>query len=164
MTNNDLMWLKNHYTKIKTIKAGESFEDLQPLKAMIGEARIVGLGENTHGSREVFMMKHRLVEFLATEMGFNIFAIEANMPEAYKLNDYVLNNNDYVLNNDGYPKSLLKGMYFWTWNTQEVLDLINWMRQFNSKGVAKIQFTGFDMQYYMGALQNIADYSNLSDP
>jgi erythromycin esterase len=161
--NNELMWLKNHFTELKTAKAGESFEDLQPLKELIGDARIVGLGENTHGSREVFMMKHRLVEFLATEMGFNIFAIEANMPEAYKINDYVV-NNDFVVKNGVDPKSLMKGMYFWTWNTQEVLNMINWMRQFNSGRTAKIQFTGFDMQYYMGALQNISDYSNLADP
>lgn len=106
-------------------------------------------------------MKHRLVEFLVTEMGFNIFAIEANMPEAYRINKYIM--SDLVLDNYDYPKSLLKGMYFWTWNTQEVLDMINWMRQFNKRGAEKIQFTGFDMQYYMGAMQNIADYSNLSD-
>lgn len=163
VTNKELMWLKNHYTKLNTAKAGDSFEDLQPLKSMIGEARIVGLGENTHGSKEVFMMKHRLVEFLVTEMGFNIFAIEANMPEAYKLNNYIL-NHDFVTDNQYDSKSLLKGMYFWTWNTQEVLDMVNWMKQFNMRGNAQIQFTGFDMQYYMGALQNISDYSNLSDP
>jgi erythromycin esterase len=157
VTNKELKWLKNHYTKLETYKAGESFEDLQPLKAMIGGARVVGLGENTHGSREVFMMKHRLVEFLATEMGFNIFAIEANMPEAYKLNDYILTN--YYVPNDSIPKALLRGMYFWTWNTQEVLDMIKWMRQFNTTRTSKLQFTGFDMQYYMGALQNIANYS-----
>jgi erythromycin esterase len=163
VTNKELMWLKNHFTELKTTKAGEGFEDLQPLKELIGDSRIVGLGENTHGSKEVFMMKHRLVEFLATEMGFNIFAIEANMPEAYKINDYVVDNN-FVIKNGADPKSLLKGMYFWTWNTQEVLNMINWMKQFNSRGTAKIQFTGFDMQYYMGALQNISDYSNLADP
>jgi erythromycin esterase len=89
-------------------------------------------------------------------MGFNIFSIEANMPEAYKL-------NNYVLGNEGDPKELLKGMYFWTWNTQEVLDMIRWMRQFNGIGSKKIQFTGFDMQYYMGSLQNIIEYATKSD-
>ena len=55
------------------------------------------------------------------EMGFTIFSIEANMPEAYAV-------NNYVLNGVGDPKQLLQGMYFWTWNTQEVLDMILWMR------------------------------------
>jgi erythromycin esterase len=152
-TNKELSWLKNNYTPINTVKAGSGFEDLLPLKQMIGNARIVGLGENTHGSSEVFLMKHRLVEFLATEMGFNIFSIEANMPEAYKL-------DNYIIKGEGDPKSLLKGMYFWTWNTQEVLDMIYWMKQFNTNGTTKIHFTGFDMQYYMGSVQNLTDYAN----
>jgi erythromycin esterase len=101
-------------------------------------------------------MKHRLVEFLATEMGFTIFSIEANMPEAYKLNDYVLYGT-------GDPKMLLKGMYFWTWNTQEVLDMVEWMREFNKSGKGKIQFTGFDMQMIAGALNNLSDYAKKHD-
>ena len=43
------------------------------------------------------------------------------MPETYRLNDYVLNGT-------GDPAKLLKGMYFWTWDTQEVLAMIAWMR------------------------------------
>ena len=69
----ELKWLKNHIVRIKTVQAGNGFDDLEPIKKIIGDARIVGLGENTHGSSEVFQMKHRLVEFLASEMGFTIF-------------------------------------------------------------------------------------------
>ncbi len=53
------------------------------------ERRIVSLGESTHGSREIFQMKHRMLEFLVTEMGFSIFSIEASMPESYAVGDYV---------------------------------------------------------------------------
>src|SRR5262249_1130448 len=95
--------------------------------------------EGTHGTSEFFRMKHRMLEYLATEMGFTIFSIEANMPEAYLVNDYVLNGT-------GDPRKLLQGMYFWTWNTQEVLDMIFWMREFNQSGEGRVQFTGFDMQ------------------
>ncbi len=84
-------------------------------------------------------MKHRITRYLASEMGFTVFAIEANMPEAYRVNDYVLTGH-------GDPKALLDGMYFWTWNTHEVLDMIEWMRAFNAGGKGRIQFTGFDMQ------------------
>src|SRR5690349_24508296 len=83
-------WIKEHAVPLKTAQAGAGFEDLQPLKKIIGDARIVSLGESTHGSRQIFQMKHRLVEFLASEMGFTIFSIEANMPESYRLNGYVL--------------------------------------------------------------------------
>lgn len=152
----ELNWLQTHSTKIKTVQAENGFDDLQPLKQMIGNARIVGLGENTHGSSEVFKMKHRLIVFLATEMDFTIFSIEADMPEAYKLNDYVIYGK-------GDPKVLLKGMNKWQWDTQEILDLIEWMRKFNSGGKGRIQFTGFDMQPISGALETISNFAEKHD-
>jgi erythromycin esterase-like protein len=121
------------------VEAGRGFDDMQRLKRVVGDARIVSLGEATHGTREFFQLKHRLLEFLATEMGFTIFSIEANLPEAYRMNDYVLTGS-------GDPRQLLRGMYFWTWDTEEVLDMILWMRRFNASGRGPLQFTGFDMQ------------------
>lgn len=50
-------------------------------------------------------------------MGFNLFAIEASWPEANRL-------NRYVHTGEGNPAVLLSGPYFWTWNTQEVLNMI----------------------------------------
>ena len=132
-------WIRANAIRLNTPEAGHGFDDMQPLKKVIGDARVVELGEATHGTREFFQLKHRMLEFLATQMGFTIFSIEANMPEAYKLNDYVLTGK-------GDPKELLKGMYFWTWDTEEVLDMILWMRKFNESGKGRIEFTGFDMQ------------------
>ena len=132
-------WLAANAIRLNTVEAGHGFVDMQPLKKIIGDARIVSLGEATHGSREFFQLKHRMLEFLATEKGFTIFSIEANMPEAYRLNDYVLNGT-------GDPATLIKGMYFWTWTTEEVLDMVLWMREFNKSGKGRVQFTGFDMQ------------------
>jgi erythromycin esterase-like protein len=132
-------WIAANAVRLKTPEAGNGFADMEPLKKVIGNARIVSLGEATHGTREFFQLKHRMLEFLAAEMGFTIFSIEANMPEAYRL-------NDYVLNGVGDPAKLLKGMYFWTWDTQEVLEMIQWMREFNKSGKGRVQFTGFDMQ------------------
>src|SRR5688572_2644001 len=83
-------WVRSTAIRLQTVEAGRGFADLQPLKRVVGNARIVSLGEATHGTREFFQLKHRLLEFLATEMGFTIFSIEANLPEAYRLNDYVL--------------------------------------------------------------------------
>ena len=103
-------WLRRNAIPIQTVEAGHGFADLQPLDKIVGDARIVALGEATHGTREFFQLKHRLIEYLATQQGFTMFSIEANMPEAYRL-------NDYVLRGVGDPKRLLKGMYFWTWNT-----------------------------------------------
>src|SRR4051812_9479960 len=150
-------WVRTHAVPLTTPVAGHGFADMQPLKKMIGDARIVSLGEATHGSREFFQMKHRMLEFLASEMGFTIFSIEANMPEAYRLNDFVLNGT-------GDPAKLIKGMYFWTWDTQEVLDMVLWMRQFNQSGKGRVEFTGFDMQTPNVAVQIVRDFAAKADP
>jgi len=144
-------WIASHAIRLTTPEAGHGFSDMQPLKKAIGNARIVALGEATHGTREFFQLKHRMLEFLASEMGFTIFSIEANMPEAYQL-------NDYVLNGQGDPARLLKGMYFWTWDTEEVLAMIRWMREFNQSGKGRVEFTGFDMQTPTVAARIVGDF------
>lgn len=156
-TPEQIAWLKKNAIVFNTAEAGSGFEDLMPLKELIGEARIVALGEGTHGTREFFQMKHRLVEFLAGEMGFTIFSIEANMPEAYRVNEYVQTGK-------GDPAKLLGGMYFWTWNTQEVLDMIHWMRRFNESGKGRIEFTGFDMQFPDVAMRIVQDFVRKVEP
>ena len=149
-------WMRANAIRLSTPVAGHGFEDMQPLKKVVGNARIVELGEATHGTREFFQLKHRMLEFLAAEMGFTIFSIEANMPEAYRLNDYVLTGK-------GDPKQLLKGMYFWTWDTEEVLDMIQWMRKFNESGKGRVEFTGFDMQTPNVALDIVRDFTQKYD-
>lgn len=52
----------------------------------------------------------------------------------------------------------LDGIYFWTWNTQEVLDMIEWMREFNTSGLGEIQFLGFDMQTPDVAMANVETF------
>ena len=149
-------WMRANAIPLATPQAGHGFADMQPLKKVVGNARVVELGEATHGTREFFQLKHRMLEFLATEMGFTIFSIEANMPEAYRLNDYVLTGK-------GDPKQLLKGMYFWTWDTEEVLDMILWMRKFNESGKGRVEFTGFDMQTPNVALEIVRDFAKKYD-
>jgi erythromycin esterase len=126
---------------------------------MVGSARVVGLGEGTHGTREFFLLKHRLLEFLVSEMGFTHFAIEATWPES---NDV----NRYVLTGEGDPAKLLANLYFWTWNTQEVLDLIKWMRRWNETALAdrRVQFVGFDMQFPGAAMDTVTEFVQRVDP
>jgi erythromycin esterase-like protein len=132
-------WMRHVAHPFETAEPRDDQKDLAFLERLVGKARIVALGEGTHGTHEFFTMKHRITRYLATRMGFTVFAIEANMPETYKMNDYVLTGH-------GDPRALLDGMYFWTWNTREVLDLVEWMRAYNVSGRGRMQFTGFDMQ------------------
>ena len=150
-------WVEANAIPLKAVEAGNGFSDMEPLDKVVGDARIVSLGEATHGTREFFQLKHRMIEYLATRKGFTIFSIEANMPEAYRL-------NKFVLDGQGDPKQLLKGMYFWTWDTEEVLDMILWMREFNKSGKGRIEFTGFDMQTPTLPIQTVRDFLLAHDP
>jgi len=155
--NSQTEWINKNSIELNYVTAGHGFDDLKPLKGLIGDARIVGLGECTHGSSEIFTMKHRLLEFLVKEKGFTIFSIEANMPEAYALNECIIDGK-------GDPKKLLAGMYFWTWNTQEVLNMIEWMKKYNETATNKLSFTGFDMQIPDVAVKILRDYLILHNP
>lgn len=146
-------WLKTHAMPLKAVDAGHGSDDLQGLKPLIGDARIVAMGECTHGSGEIFRMKHRLLEFLVTEMGFRIFAIEANLPEANIMNEYVLYGK-------GTAEKGLDALYFWTWHTKEVLEMAKWMRAYNIAHPDKmVQFAGFDMQFSKGACDNLTQFA-----
>ncbi len=142
-----------------TPEAGHGFDNMRALRQVIGDARVVALGEATHGTREFFQLKHRMLEFLVAEMGFEVFAIEANAPECLAVNDYVLNGR-------GDPRRALAGLGFWTWYTEEVLEMIQWMRQWNADPlhVRKVKFTGFDMQSPQASARAVASYLQKWDP
>jgi len=146
-----LAWIRASAIPITTVNAGNGFADLEPLRRVIGDARIVSLGEATHGTREFFQLKHRLLEFCVSELGFTIFGIEASYPECLRVNDYVLHGT-------GNPAEALAGTRFWTWDTEEVLALIAWMREWNSTHERHVKFYGFDMQFPTEAALGVLDY------
>jgi hypothetical protein len=103
-------------------------------------------------------MNHRLIEFLVSEMGFTMLAIEANMPEARRVTDYIVEGR-------GDPAALIRrrGMY-WNLRTVEMLATIEWMRRFNAQNATPLprrdlEFTGFDMQVYDDAVSVVRDYT-----
>ncbi len=152
-------WLKAYAVPFATNQPESGFDDLAALHRIVGDARIVSLGEATHGSNEFFAMKHRMLEYLAETMGFTVFGIEAALPET----DAV---NDYVVHGVGDPARAVAGMGFWTWNVQEVLDMVHWMRAYNLRRRDKppLQFRGFDMQTSQYGLARLNEYLTRIDP
>ncbi len=130
--------------------------DIEFLRDLVGDARVVALGEATHGTRDFFEMKARILRFLVEEMGFNTFAIEASWPEAMRL-------DRYVRTGDGDSAVLLSGLYFWTWRTESVLEMIEWMRAHNEAG-GNIGFHGIDMQLPRMALHIVREFIRFVDP
>src|SRR5262245_5848460 len=69
-------WIRRHAIPLATVEPGSTFDDLEPLRAMLAKARVVSLGEATHGTREFFQLKHRLIEYCVSRLGFTIIAFE----------------------------------------------------------------------------------------
>lgn len=147
-TKTQIAWLQKNVVALSDGNTTNRNANLAALKKEIGTAKIIGLGEATHGTSEIFTMKHRLLEYLANETNVGVFAMEAYMPEAYKINDYVLHGK-------GTPEDCVYGMKFWTWRNEEVVNLIKWMKAYNETHTKKIRFEGFDMQSSTQALENI---------
>ena len=149
------------------VKIGKSFEtiypltpnqtndldELIPLEALLKERKVVGMGEATHGTKEFFNMKAKMFKFLVTHCGYRIFTIEATYGGTLKVNDYVLYGKGNVLD-------AMRGMGYWTWDTEEVKDLIEWMKTYNTGKPEneKLKFYGFDPQSYKGPAIALADY------
>lgn len=151
--------LKERATPLTTAEPGKPDADLQAFGKAVGDARLVALGEATHGTREIFQMKHRLFEYLVREKGFTVFAFEANWPESAAL-------DRYVRTGEGDPRLGLRDMYFWTWQTEEVLALAEWMRNFNkAPGDHPIlTFTSFDMQVFDVAMARVVEFARKVAP
>ncbi|MET4927310.1 erythromycin esterase family protein, partial [Streptomyces sp. PSRA5] len=135
-------WLSRNSVPLSGgLTAGAPTADLQPLKEVLDGVRIVGLGESTHGTREFFQLKHRLLEYLVTELGFTTLAMEASASAGPAV-------DAYVRGGVGDPAQVLTGLGFWTWRTEEVLDMIEWMRAYNDGRPAdeQIRFAGIDPQ------------------
>ena len=132
-------WIRNQAVPLKTVESGHGIADLRALRNIVGDARIVGLGEATHGTHEFQTLKHRMVEFLVSEMGFSVFAVEDNFVNA----DAV---NGYVLHGEGDPEAALS-MLGEISDTAEMLTIIRWMRTYNAdpSHPTKVSFRGFDV-------------------
>jgi erythromycin esterase len=137
----------------RSVLAGNGFDDLKGLDRLIGDARIVALGEASHGTAEFFQMKHRLVEYLVDRKGFTVLAVEGNWPEA-QLADR------FIKTGESDAGAALAAMYFWTWQTEEVSTLLRWMHHYNvTRGERPLlSFAGFDMQVPNVAIKRVIGF------
>ena len=135
-----IRWLQQNAIPIEHIEAGNGFTDLQLLKSLLKDVKVVGLGEATHGTREFFQFKHRLLEFLVTEMDFTAFAIEASYAACQPINDYVLHGK-------GDRATALTGQGYVPWDTEELAEMVDWLRMYNQRvpDEKKVQFYGVDL-------------------
>ncbi len=121
--------------------------DLTKLRPALDGVRVVGLGEATHGSREIVQFKKRMVEFLAGE-GYTLLAVEASVSAMEVINEYVHGGGD--------RRSMLAALKDCTWilDTEEFLSVIEWLRA-NGKSM---RIVGIDPQGSGRALDFVRDF------
>ncbi|WP_030764977.1 erythromycin esterase family protein [Streptomyces sp. NRRL F-2664] len=112
---------------LRTTEPRGGLADLRPFGRMVGDARVVGLGEATHSSHEFFTVKHRVFRYLVEEKGFRAFALEAPWSTGLRL-------DAHLLRGEGDLQQIMdeefQGTYRW-WNNAEYRDLLQWMRAYN---------------------------------
>lgn len=141
LSQKDLGILKSVIHPITIENAKNDSLQFDFLNEKLKHVEVIGLGEATHGTKEFFELKNKMFKYLVEKQDVKLFGIEANFAACYDI-------NKYVLTGEGNAKEALSKNGYWVWQSQEVLDLIEWMKNFNKGKTSnqKIQFYGYDMQ------------------
>lgn len=139
-------------------------EDYDPLMKMIGDAHVVLIGEASHGTHEFYRERAQITKRLIQEKGFSAVAVEADWPDAYRVNRYVRGTSD-----DADATDALKGFKrfpAWMWRNADVLDFIGWLRTHNDylpNELAKVGFYGLDLYSLHTSIEAVLTYLDKID-
>ncbi|MGY8676551.1 erythromycin esterase family protein [Bradyrhizobium sp. UFLA05-153] len=142
-----------------------SVRDYDPLIGRIGEARFALLGEASHGTHEFYRERAEITKRLITERKFTAVAVEADWPDAYRLNRYVRGAGDDV----DAVEALADFRRFptWMWRNAVVVEFIEWLRAHNDglpPGVEKVGFYGLDLYSLHASMKAVLHYLEKVDP
>ncbi|HEX6848378.1 MAG TPA: erythromycin esterase family protein, partial [Chitinophagaceae bacterium] len=138
--------------------------DLDPLFDRIGDARIVMLGEASHGTHEYYTWRASISKRLIEERGFNFIAVEGDWPDCYRLNRFIKGYNPAqktafnVLQN-------FKRWPTWMWANWEIVAFADWLQQHNT-GLPlnkKVGFYGLDVYSLWESMESIMQYLQKTD-
>ena len=138
--------------------------DHSPLLELVGDARFVLLGEGSHGTHEFYATRAAITRRLIEEKGFTAVAIEADWPDAYRVNRFVRGEGD-----DETANKALSGFRrfpTWMWRNTVVLDFVLWLREFNAGRDAqtKAGFFGLDLYSLFNSMEAVVGYLDRVDP
>ena len=140
-------------------------DDYDPLLDLIGDARFVLLGEATHGTHEFYRERARITQRLITEKNFTAVAVEADWPDAYRVNRYVHGQSD-----DIDSKQALTGFKrfpTWMWRNTDVVDFVEWLRSYNGALLPQAPAAGFyglDLYSLFTSIEEVLHYLHKVDP
>jgi erythromycin esterase-like protein/predicted phosphoribosyltransferase len=142
-----------------------STRDYDPLISRIGEARFALLGEASHGTHEFYYERAEITKRLITEKRFAAVAVEADWPDAYRLNRYVRGASDDV---DAVEAlSDFRRFPTWMWRNTVVVEFIEWLRAYNDAlpaGAEKVGFYGLDLYSLHASMKAVLRYLEKVDP
>ena len=139
--------------------------DYDPLIGRIGEARFALLGEASHGTHEFYCERAEITKRLIAEKNFSAVAVEADWPDAYRLNRYVRGASDDV----DAVEALADFRRFptWMWRNTMVVEFIEWLRAYNDAlppGAEKVGFYGLDLYSLHASMKAVLQYLEKVDP
>lgn len=141
-----------------------SERDHKPLLDLVGDATFVLLGEASHGTHDFYHERAEITKRLITEKGFNAVAVEADWPDAYRVNRYAGGEGE-----DADADAALGGFErfpTWMWRNTVVLDFVEWLRDTNSGRTPneKTGFYGLDLYSLFNSMQVVVRYLDEVDP
>jgi protein-L-isoaspartate(D-aspartate) O-methyltransferase len=137
--------------------------DLQPLLERIGDARLVLIGEATHGTSEFYRIRAEITQALVQRKNFDFVAIEADWPDAYRIHDFVTHKERA----EPHDWEAFSRFPTWMWRNQEVLDFIHWLRDFNLQHrspARRVGFYGLDLYSLFTSVDCVLNYLDRVDP
>jgi erythromycin esterase-like protein/predicted phosphoribosyltransferase len=144
-------------SRIQAAKRGEL-----PLPG-IGDEHFVLLGEASHGSHEFYAERARITRWLIEQKGFDAVAVEADWPDAYRVNRYVTGAG-----RDRGPEEALRGFRrfpTWMWRNKVVVDFVEWLSKHNARsGGTKAGFYGLDLYSLFSSMHEVISYLERVDP
>ena len=138
-----------------------SDESFGKMFARFGDARIVLLGEATHGTSEFYQARARITRHLIEEHGFDIVAVEADWPDAAQIDAYV---RERAISAKERPFTRFPT---WMWRNTDVRDFVNWLRTYNASipdADAKVSFHGLDLYSLNASINAVVSYLDRVDP
>lgn len=127
----------------RSVRLTGAVRDFDRLVDRIGDARFVLLGEASHGTHDFYRARAELTKRLIVEGGFHAVAVEADWPDAYRVNTYVQGQGS-----DPDAEAALGGFKrfpTWMWRNADVLDFIGWLREHNERSDRRTGFYGLDL-------------------
>jgi erythromycin esterase len=150
----------NLITPISSLTPTSSTADLATLNAFVADKQIVALGESTHGTSEFVTFRHRMIQHMVQQLNFRVLSVETNFSTAQAINEYILGGTGTGLD---VVQSIKNS---WVYDNQEFVQLIEWLRTYNSGQSAanKVTFYGFDNQACEPSAKRVQAYISQYDP